>query len=82
VLSCAEHVVDGGGELVRPGARDDDGVAPAMRFLGNAKKSAPIVLAEFHIEVLPLDLDLLRLYNIIHVGAKCGRTPGVGEGKN
>jgi hypothetical protein len=53
-----------------------------MRFLGNAKKSSPIVLAEFHIEVLPLDLNLLRLYNIIHVGAKCGRMPVIGEGKN
>ena len=51
----------------RPGARNDDGVAPAMRFLGNAKKSSPIVLAEFHIEVLPLDLDLLRFDNIVHV---------------
>ena len=82
MLSCAEHVLDGGGEFVRPGARDDDGITPAMRFLGNAKKSSPIVLAEFHIEVLPLDLNLLRLYNIIHVGAKCGRMPVIGEGKN
>jgi len=81
-MSCAEHVFDGGGELVRPGARDDDGVAPAMGFLGNAKKSSPIVLAEFHVEVLPLDLDLLRFDNMIHVGPECGRTPVVGEGKN
>ena len=40
-----------------------------------------IVLAEFHIEVLPLDLDLLRFDNIIHSGAKCGRTRAVGEAK-
>ena len=40
-----------------------------MGFLGNAKKSSPIVFAEFHIEVLPLDLDLLRFDNIVHVRA-------------
>ena len=81
MLSRAEHVLNGGGELARPGTRNDDGVAPAMRFLGNAKKSSPIVLAEFHIEVLPLDLDLLRFDNIVHSGAKCGRTRAVGEAK-
>jgi len=82
VLNCAEYVLDGGGEFVRPGARDDDGIAPAMRFLGNAKKSSPIVLAEFYIEVLPLDLDLLRFDNIVHSGAECGRTRAVGEAKS
>ena len=82
MLSRGQHVLDGGGELVRPGTRDDDGIAPAMRFLGNAKKSSPIVLAEFHIEVLPLDLDLLRFDNIVHSGAECGRTRAVEEAKS
>jgi hypothetical protein len=31
--------------------------------------------------VLPLDLDLLRFDNIVHSGAKCGRTRAVGEAK-
>jgi hypothetical protein len=82
VLSRSEHVVNGSGEFVRSGARDDNGISPAMGFLGNAKESAPIVLAEFHVEVLPLDLDLLRFDNIIHLGAECGRVPVVGEAKN
>ena len=60
---------------------NDDSVAPAMRFLGNAKKSSPIVLAEFHIEVLPLDLDLLRFYNIIHVGRSVTGCPSLGKQK-
>ena len=81
MLSCAEHVFNGGGELVRPGARNDDGVAPAMRFLGDAKKSSPIVLAEFHIEVLPLDLNLLRFYNIIHVGRSVAGYQSLGKEK-
>ena len=63
LLGSGKHVLDGGSELVRPGARDDDGISPAMGFLGNAKKSSPIVFTEFHIEVLPFDLDLLRFDN-------------------
>jgi hypothetical protein len=81
VLSRSEHVVDGSGELVRPGARDDDGVSPAMGFLGNAKESAPIVLAEFHVEVLPLDLDLLRFDNIIHAERSVAKRGRLGKQK-
>jgi len=81
VLSCAENVLNGGGELARPSARNDDGVAPAMRFLGNAKKSSPIVLAEFHIEVLPLDLDLLRFDNIVHSGRSVAERERLGKQK-
>jgi hypothetical protein len=39
-----------------------------MGFLGDAKESSPIVFTEFHVEVLPFDLDLLRFDNIVHVG--------------
>ena len=82
LLGSGKHVVNGGSELVRPSTRDDDGISPAMGFLGNAKESSSIVFTEFHIEVLPLDLNLLRFYNIIHFGAECGRMPVIGEGKN
>src|SRR5438874_1137589 len=53
-----------------------------MGFLGNAKKSAPIILAEFHVEVFPLDLDLFRFDNIVHAAAECGRARTVGKAKN
>jgi hypothetical protein len=52
-----------------------------MGFLGNAKESPSIVFAEFHIEVLPLDLDLLRFDNIVHFGAECDRMPAFGKQK-
>ena len=82
LLGSGKHVVNGGSELVRPGTRDDDGISPAMGFLGNAKESSPIVFTEFDIEVLPFDLDLLRFDNIVHVGREFGRQGGFVEAKN
>jgi len=82
LLGSGKHVLDGGSELVRPGTRDDDGISPAMGFLGNAKESSPIVFTEFHIKVLPFDLDLLRFDNIVHVGRQSGRLGGIVEAKN
>ena len=82
LLGSGKHVVDGGSELGRPGARDDDGISPAMGFLGNAKESPAIIFAEFHIKVFPLDLDLLRFDNIVHVGREFGRLSGLVEAKN
>jgi hypothetical protein len=82
LLGSGKHVVDGGSELVRPGARDDNGISPAMGFLGNAKESPSIVFTEFHVEVLPFDLNLLRFDNIVHVGREFGRLGGFVEAKN
>jgi hypothetical protein len=82
LLSCGKHVVNGGSELVRTCAWDDDCIPPAMGFLGDAKESAPIILAEFHVEVFPLDLDLFRFDNVVHSGAECGRARAVGKAKN
>lgn len=82
LLGCGKHVLNGGSELVRTCAWDDDRISPAMGFLGNAKESAPIILAEFHVEVFPLDLDLFRFDNIVHAGAECGRAHAVGKAKN
>jgi hypothetical protein len=82
LLGSGKHVLDGGSELVCPGTRDDDGISPAMGFLGNAKESSPIVFTEFHIEVLPFDLDLLRFDNIVHVGRECGSPGEIVEAKN
>src|SRR5437773_11620086 len=82
LLGSGKHKVDGGSELVRPSARDDDRISPAMGFLGNAKESSPIIFTEFHVEVLPFDLDLLRFDNIVHVGREFGRQGGFVEAKN
>lgn len=51
-----DHVVDRGGEIVHPGARYDDRVAAAMRFLRNAEEPSAIVFAEFHVEMFAFDL--------------------------
>lgn len=37
-----------------------------MRFFGDAKKSAPIVLTIFDVETLPFDLELFRFDNVVH----------------
>ena len=65
-----------------PGARDDDRVSPAVRFLGDAKESSAIVFAEFDVEMFPLDLDLLRFDNVVHVEAGVCRLSGFVEAKN
>src|SRR3954454_19399221 len=82
LLGCGKHVVNGGSELVRTCAWDDDCIPPAMGFLGDAKESAPIILAKFHVEVFPLDLDLFRFDNVVHAGPECGRARPIGKAKN
>ena len=37
-----------------------------MRFLGDSEEFATVILAEFHVETLSLDLQLPRLDEIIH----------------
>ena len=63
----AETSLDRGGEIVHAGARDDDGVAPAVRFFGNSQKPSAIIFPEFDMEMLPLDLELLGLDNVVHL---------------
>ena len=81
LFGSGKHVLDGGSELVRSGARDDDRISPAMGFLGNAKESSPIVFTEFHVEMLPFDVDLLRFDNIVHFGGESDRMTAVGKQK-
>jgi hypothetical protein len=77
-----EHVLDRGAEFVQPRAWHNNRVSPAMRFFSYAKELTPIILAEFHIKMLPLDLDLFRLDDVIHVrGSILGKFQGVGEAK-
>lgn len=82
LLGSGKHVVNGSSELSHPGARNDDGISPAMGFLGNAKESPSIVFTELHVEVLPFDLNFLRFDNIVHVGREFGRPAGFVEAKN
>jgi hypothetical protein len=66
LLGALDHFPDYCRKLIDARARHDDGVATAVRFLGNAQEFASIVLAELYVEALALDLKLSRLDDIIH----------------
>jgi hypothetical protein len=55
-LGVFDYFTDGGREFIHARARHDDGVAPAMRFLGDTQKPAPFVLAELDVKMLAFDL--------------------------
>jgi hypothetical protein len=55
-LGAFNYFVDRGRELVDSRAWHDDGVAPAMRFLGDPQEPAPLIFPELDVEVLALDL--------------------------
>jgi hypothetical protein len=66
-LSVVDHFVYRGGKLIHPGARNDDRVAATVRFLGDAKEFAAVVLTKLDVKMLTLDLQLPRFDEIIHV---------------
>ena len=65
-----DYVIDCRRKLIHARARDDDGVSAAVGFLGDAKEFSPVILTEFHVKMLTLDLQLPRLDEIIHVCKK------------
>ena len=77
-FGVVDHFVDRRGEIIDAGARHNDCIAAAMRFLSYAKELAPIVLAELNVETLSFDLQFPYLNEIIHVCKKprsLGRLP-------
>ena len=68
----ADHFTDRRGEIIHAGARNNDRVPPAMRFLGDAKESPAIVFAILDVKTLSFDLDLFRFDNVIHLGRNDG----------
>ena len=65
-VARVKDLADGGREIADAGAWHDDRVPAAMRFLGDPKKPAAIVLAELDVKTFPLDLELFCLDNAIH----------------
>jgi hypothetical protein len=55
-------------KLGHSGARDNDSIAPAVRFLADAEEASSRILAEVHREVLALHLELATGNDIFHVG--------------
>jgi hypothetical protein len=71
-LRVVHHIIDRGREFLHARARDNDGIAATMRFLGDAEEFATVVLAEFHVKVFAFDLQFPGLYEVIHFFAKNG----------
>ena len=54
-------------------AGDDDRVAPAVRFLGDAQETAAVVFTKFEVEMLALDLQFLGGDDVVHNWGDVGR---------
>jgi hypothetical protein len=74
--SVIDHVIDCRREILHARARDDDRIAASVGFLGNPKKFPAVVLPEFDVKMLPLDLQLPGLYEVIHFLGKKRRSLG------
>ena len=65
-LNSGHNLTDCRGEFAYSRSRNDDGVTAAVGFLGDAQEFPTIVLPELDVEMLPLDLQLPRLDDVIH----------------
>ena len=65
-LDALEYLSNGPGKIIYSGARYDDGIAAAMSLLSDSQEFPTLVLPEFHVEMLALDLQFSRLNDIIH----------------
>lgn len=74
-----EHIINRRCEIIQPCARNDDGVPPAVRFLGDAQKLSALVLAEFEVKPLPFDLNFFRLENTVHFKHRLELTGFIGR---
>jgi hypothetical protein len=66
IFGAIQHFANGGGEILEPGARNNDCVPPAMRFFGDTQKLPAIVFTKLDVEMLTFDLKLFRLDDIVH----------------
>jgi hypothetical protein len=65
-LDALEYFGNGPGKIIYSGARYDDGITAAVSFLRDSQEFPTLVLPEFHVEMLALDLQFSRLDDIIH----------------
>lgn len=68
----AQHFTDRRGEVAHAGARNNDRVPAAMRFLGDAKEFSAIVFAKLDVKTLSFDLKLLCFDNAVHFRKRDG----------
>ena len=65
-LDALRYFSNGRGEIIYSGARYDDSIAAAVSFLSDSQEFPTLVLPEFHVKMLALDLHFSRLDDIIH----------------
>jgi len=65
-LNSGHNLADCRGEFAYSRSRNDDGVTAAVRFLGDAKKFAALVLPKLDMEMLPFDLNFFGFQDVIH----------------
>jgi hypothetical protein len=65
-LDALEYFSNGPGKIIYSGARYDDGITAAVSFLRDSQEFPTLVLPEFHVEMLALDLQFSRLDDIVH----------------
>jgi hypothetical protein len=65
-LDALKHFTNGRDKIIYSGARYDDGIAAAVSFLSDSQEFPTLILPEFHVEMLALDLQFSRLDDIIH----------------
>jgi hypothetical protein len=65
-LDVLKYFTNGRDKIIHSGARYDDGIAAAMSFLSDSQEFPTLILPEFNVEMLALDLQFSRLDNIIH----------------
>ncbi len=66
VCGAGQDFADRRCEVIQPCAGNDDRIAPAVGLFRDAQELSAVVLPELHVEVLALNLKLLRLDNIVH----------------
>ncbi len=55
-LTVFGHLPDRRREFIHARAWHDDGIAATVRFLSDPQEFSPVILPEFHVEMLAFDL--------------------------
>ena len=64
-------------KVINAGARHDDAVPAPMSFFSDTQEFTAVVLPEFDIEMLALNLQFFRLDDVVHFAL---RAPSLGSG--
>jgi hypothetical protein len=78
--SVAQNFRDQRGKVIYSAARHDNAVAASMSLLGDAQEFSTLIFAELNVEMLPFDLQLFRLDDVIHLFLRAPTLPYTGCG--